>query len=65
MKMKERVEWTQSLLDLVKEGGAWYIPRARTFYTVNHQDKTVIRNGPGDEAVEEVLKQMNWKVKGN
>jgi hypothetical protein len=63
MPMKDRIAWTRQCFSLLKEGGVWAIPRSATIYQVYNSTKTVIRTaGPGDSAVETVIREMGWTL---
>jgi len=63
MPMEDRIAWTRQHFALIKEGGSWIVPRSMTIYTIYHSTKTVIRtSGPGDPAVETVIREMGWKL---
>jgi len=62
MPLEQAQAWLQGLLDCLKEGGHWYIPRSKTAYFMRRKDKTLLRKGPGDESTEYVAKTLGWKI---
>lgn len=63
MPLEECKTWLQGLVDIVKEGGIWGIPRTKSAYRVFKSRKTLaLVQGPGDPATEYVIGRMGWKV---
>jgi hypothetical protein len=62
MPMAERMAWVTGLINQIKEGGVWVIPRSSCGYVIYHSQKSVARIGCGDGPTEEVFEQMGWKV---
>ena len=60
--MKNDIDWTNTHLDRLKDGGTWLIPRSMSMATViSHTEKTVAISGLfRDAAVERVLKEAGW-----
>lgn len=60
--MAAAMGWTQDMIDRLKPGGVWILPRAGTTYTFDKATKTYRRlTGRGDGATEVVLHAMGWK----
>ena len=61
--MANAVSWTNSHLNMIREGGVWMVPRATSWYTVSHKDKTLTRRGmKPDTAINRVAKAAGWRV---
>lgn len=66
--MRAAMEWTQRLLGMLRDGGAWAIPRSGAMVTsVNHKDKTCELHhaaalGKSEHGVKRVLETLGWKV---
>jgi hypothetical protein len=59
--MAAAMGWTQGMIDRLKPGGVWMLPRAGTAYTFNRDTKNYRRlTGRGDGATEVVLHAMGW-----
>ena len=62
--MANAIAWTQQMLNMIKDGGVWAVPRAASTYKVNHKEKTLTRTGmKSDPAINRVLAEMGWTVK--
>ena len=62
MPLEQAQAWLRGILALLREGGHWYIPRAKTTYFMRRKDKTLLREGPGDESTEYVAETLGWKI---
>ena len=65
--MKNAVAWTDNMLDMIKDGGTWIVPRSGSMYKVDHKTKTVTAMsllGPPEDCIDRVLKAGGWKVVG-
>lgn len=61
--MQNAVTWQRNLLSLIKEGGAWFVPRTCSTYIVSHENKTLTRRGmKSDPAINKVAARMGWTV---
>lgn len=63
--MANAIAWTNALLNQLKEGGTWIIPRSNTVVTVvSHDDKQVkvTRGELPDPAIARVLKAAGWNL---
>jgi hypothetical protein len=60
--MKNAVKWTLHLLNNIRRGGVWFIPRSFTTVTViSHDDRTYDISNPASEPdVIRVLDRCNW-----
>lgn len=56
--------WTKNLIDTLKDGGSWIVPRSGTVVTVDKKTKTAVVNAPfmSDPSVTRVLKALGWKI---
>lgn len=54
--------WTQALIDNMKDGGRWDIPRSRCIVTFNKKDHTFTMTGEGvDTATCRVMEALGWQ----
>jgi len=56
------VQWQTNLMNNMRQGATWGIPRIPTIYTVYPKDKIAVREVP-DEAVDRVFIKMGWIVR--
>ena len=63
MPLDKAKRWLSDLLELLKEGGHWYVPRSRTTYFCSRKKKTLRRDGPGDKSIEYVAGELGWEIK--
>jgi hypothetical protein len=62
-KMELAKQWMQRLIDGLKDGAIWGIPRSNAMYKFDKKKKIATALGPGrDEAVEVVLKKIGWSI---
>lgn len=62
--MAEAVVWTRiNVVNKLRDGGTWIVPRSGTLLTLFHSTKTVrISSMLPDDAMARVFKHMGWKV---
>lgn len=60
--MANAIAWQQQLINFVKEGGKWAVPRSSAIYTLHHSKKLAEAMNR-DEAVDMVFNKMGWEVK--
>ena len=60
---KAHLLWLSNLIAMVRQGGAWAIPRSQVVITFDHENKTVTFSGKGEDLTEYYFKQLGWKVK--
>jgi len=53
--------WLENMINMLKDGGVWAIPRSQAFYTFNKKTKVAHRAIP-DPATDFVLTKMGWKL---
>lgn len=64
--MDRAIRWMQGLLNTLKDGGTWAVPRAKTVYQFSKTKKSCLRLiGDGDKAIEIVLEKMGWDLETN
>ena len=61
--MRNSVLWTEKTLSLIKDGGAWAIPRSGTTVRVSHKDKVAYISNSNEPDVVCVLEAAGWTVK--
>lgn len=52
--------WTKRMIDSLKDGGFWMIPRSQSTYRFFKDSKEYSVEGPGDSATDCVLYHMGW-----
>ena len=60
--MAAAIVWTQNLINALRDGGVWAVPRTDTVYAFDKTNKIAVRNAPGDSSVDRVLTEMGWEV---
>lgn len=60
--IKNSIDWTNQTLAVVKEGGAWIIPRSGMIVRVSHKDKTAHITGHYEPVVARILEAAGWAV---
>ena len=61
--MKNACDWQRALLDAIRDGGEWAVPRVASIYTVDHKTKTLRRTGMcPDRTINRVCEQIGWIV---
>lgn len=58
--MDAAVEWTQVVIDTLKDGGVWAVPCCGSLYTFFKSKKQFSVVGAGDPAIDRVLRTMGW-----
>jgi hypothetical protein len=60
--MANSITWVNNALDLLKEGGTWFVPRSSTIVTVvSHEFKLCNKVGlMSDDSLTRVLKAAGW-----
>lgn len=53
--------WTQNLIDNLRDGGSWMVPRSMAVYTFYKSRKVAVRANR-DSAIDDVLTHMGWKL---
>ena len=61
--MANAVLWTQNIVDTIKDGGSWIVPRSGTVVFVNKTNRVAtIYSLIPDTAIPRVFKAMGWEV---
>ena len=63
--MENSIIWTEQMLNAIKDGGAWAIPRSGTIVRVSHKDKAAhITYMPDvyEPDIEKVLNAAGWTI---
>jgi len=61
--MHNAVQWQSTLIEGIRDGGAWIVPRSGSIYTVHHKTKTVtVHAWCEDGPVDRVFREMGWTV---
>mgnify|MGYP006278856029 CR=1 FL=1 len=62
--MNNAIKWTHMMLNTIKEGGMWCVPRSGTFIQLNKKDKiaTITVGFAPDPSLKRVIKAMGWTV---
>ena len=62
--MRNSMQWTQSMFDSIKDGGAWAVPRSGTVITIDHANKTarLLMGYLPEPDIKKVLTHMGWQV---
>lgn len=61
--MENAIDWTRRHLSMIREGGAWMVPRTRSVYIVSHEKRTLTRTGlMPDPSINKVAARMGWTV---
>lgn len=63
--MANAVAWTEQLVNHLKDGGVWAVPRSHTLVTITSKanKQVLISEGLPDPAIARVFKAMGWTVK--
>lgn len=59
---KQDMAWLANLINTLKDGGTWAIPRSGTICTLNHETKTVSMSTDVEQLTEYYFKRLGWKV---
>jgi len=55
--------WTLGMLSMIRDGGAWAVPRNASVYIVDHKAKTLTRSGmKPDPSINKVAAAIGWRV---
>jgi len=62
--MAEAKAWTQNLIDKVKDGGVWMVPRSGTIIQFDKVNKKalVTHQLMPDISIEMILEAMGWEI---
>ena len=62
--MKDAKAWMQNLLNTVKDGGMWAVPRSGTIICFDKTNKKAIvtHQTTPDISIERVLEAMGWEI---
>ena len=62
--MVNSIAWVNHAMDLLKEGGTWFVPRSSTIVTViSHEPKRCTKIGlVPDTTLTRVLKAAGWEL---
>jgi hypothetical protein len=61
--MEHAKQWTVSLINSMKDGGTWLVPRSLSIYTFHHSRKTVDKvAGAPEPDIERVFNAVGWTV---
>jgi|TARA_Y100000310_G_scaffold87343_1_gene84168 hypothetical protein len=57
---REAQDWLRRHLDMLKDGGQWFIPRSYALVTINKAAKTYTMRGGEDLPTREVFAAIGW-----
>lgn len=62
--MRQAQAWTQNLINSLKDGGSWLVPRSGTIIVFDKSRKkaTVTYQSVPDVSIEHVLETMGWEI---
>jgi hypothetical protein len=60
--MQNSIDWVQGMMNLLKEGATWAIPRSECIYTVYPDRKIAIRV-KYEEETDKVFLAMGWELR--
>lgn len=62
--MANAVAWTNQMVNHLKDGGVWAVPRSHTLVTIvsKEQKQVLIREGLPDPSIARVFNAMGWTV---
>lgn len=63
--MANAMRWTQAMVDNLKEGGVWAIPRSGTMVTIKSKADKTVRISAGfmpDKSIARVFERMGWSI---
>lgn len=61
--LRNAVAWQRRHLNLIAEGGVWYVPRCASSFVVSHKNKTLTRSGmKPDQTINRVTRELGWRV---
>jgi hypothetical protein len=62
--MRHCVQWTQGIVNLLKDGGTWAVPRSGTVIKISKATKTVtiVTQDVPDPSIERVFIKMGWSI---
>ena len=62
--MVNAMRWTKQLIESLRDGGTWAIPRSGTVVTFDKRKQTAIVDAPfaHDPSVTRVLTALGWKI---
>lgn len=62
--LAQAVFWQQGLIDSIKDGGTWAVPRSGTLYTIHHGIKTAVCSVGfvREPSIQRVFEAMGWRV---
>lgn len=63
--MANSMAWVQDLIDNLKDGGSWAIPRTLAIYTFDKVNRIARFTGGRDPETERVLGHMGWQIQEN
>lgn len=65
--MEAAIQWQQNLIDTVKDGGSWAVPRSGTIITFDKGTRTAVftLKGIPEPDIKRVLERMGWAVVEN
>ena len=62
--MANAIKWQQVLVDQLKDGGTWMVPRSLSCIAIHHSEKLAVQvSGAPEPTIKKVFKAMGWKWK--
>jgi hypothetical protein len=61
--LRNAVEWQTVLVNGIRPGGVWMVPRSLSIYVLRHTEKTAYKRcGTPEPSIERVFREMGWTV---
>ena len=62
--MRHCVQWTQGLVNAIKDEGTWAVPRSGTVIKISKATKTatIVEQAAPDPSIERVFIEMGWSI---
>jgi hypothetical protein len=61
--MDNAMRWMRMMLNLVKDGGIWSVPRSHSLYKIHHNHKLAVKmSGEPEPVITQVFNAMGWAV---
>ncbi len=54
--------WQDTMVEQIKVGGVWFVPRSNSTYQIDHKRKVATRIAGGEIVIERVFDMMGWTV---
>lgn len=60
--MKNSVEWLLDVIDKIKDGGTWAVPRSKSMIVIDHKNKiaTKVAEATADLSIRQVFENAGW-----